>query len=190
MDMSSPPVLEGPYISRNASGEALEVLQYIETLSLNEILNVTPDPYYYQNQSYLLMCNETMEYFLDVIDSGKSSSYSFNWSVSVAQSNTSPINTTDISQYWSNVSRSRSARYMSWWINGSQFVDYFDEVSSHYLVSRISSFEVKWIFYGKYDFGKDIHSDRCSWILAKQMIFLDENLEFVYFAYEEDRMVA
>ena len=48
-----PPEIRGPYITRNASGEALEVLQYIENLSLNEIINVTPSRWF-QSEYYFM----------------------------------------------------------------------------------------------------------------------------------------
>ncbi|MHA1967922.1 MAG: hypothetical protein ACW964_08985, partial [Candidatus Hodarchaeales archaeon] len=110
------------------------------------------------------MCNETMNFFLDIFDSGKSTDgnfkllhYSFSWFNTVIESKISPINTTDLSQYWSNVSRSDSTSLISYWINGTQFNINQPHLEmsfiQKYIAINISSFDVKWIFYGDFYYG-------------------------------------
>ncbi len=178
------PTVIGPHIARNVTGEALEVLQYVENIPLNDIIELPSQLSYFCYYSDCFMCNSTLNYFLNSIptlnptehlDYQPSDSYWLEWSVNVEETNNSLFNTTFYHQQWPWLSNA----FLVIWENDSQ--------NTYSDIRRINlTTPVKWIFYGNYRYYLECGSLCGLSIDAKQIIIIDKDLNLVLFAFIAD----
>jgi hypothetical protein len=192
LDIDSTPKIEGPYISRDASGEALEVLQQIENLSLKDVVGLDPT----LSNTTFLICNDTLNYIIAQIPTEEilktvaikreayiPRNYFFNWSVCVEENDTLSIKPTEIIQYCTKVSSSDSPLIFTWWINDIQLWDNFKNISQSSFANY--SLNLAWVFYGAFSYSTICYGCIDSEIIeAEQLILLDSDLKFLCFIYD------
>ncbi|MFX0212039.1 MAG: hypothetical protein ACFFDT_39050, partial [Candidatus Hodarchaeota archaeon] len=164
------PYIEGPYITRNANSDTIEVLQYVEALPLAEITGISNEKGGFDK--FHLMTNSTLNFFLKQILLGSSPIYYYYlcWSVSLIESSSLILNSTDFSSYWKNVSK-YDPDFLIWWDNRSDLV-------------------IKWIFLGNFEYKEIAGPMSGHFIKASQLIFLNTDLEITCFAFYQSHYVS
>lgn len=183
------PYIEGPYIIRDATIANMGILQYVENLPLVEITGISDTGGGLDKLH--LMTNSTMNSFLKRITKkpslpigrfrGSSYYYYFKWSVSLIES---PRKSPVFSLFWKKVS-TYGPDILIWWDNGTRI-----------RISNIRGFgynynsPIKWIFLGKFHYEQFSGPMSGHIIRASQLIFLNEALEVICFAFSQTHYVA
>ncbi|MFX1505035.1 MAG: hypothetical protein ACFFDC_02870, partial [Promethearchaeota archaeon] len=170
------PYIEGPYITRNANSDTIGILQYVENLPLTEITGISNEEGGFYK--FHLMTNSTLKFFLNQIankppirlSSSPTYYYYLCWSVSLIESSSLILNSTEFSSYWKNVSK-YDPDFLIWWDNRSDLV-------------------TKWIFLGSFEYKQIAGPMSGHFIRASQVIFLNTDLEIICFAFYQSHYVS
>lgn len=194
------PYVEGPYITRTTSKENMWILQHVETLPLYKMTGLKSSSFL--RNDYILMTNSTMNLFLKKINRGTSIPYyyHFKWMVSLIESESSVMNSSVFSSSWQKITKG-GPFIVIWWDIGTRFI--YDELrdltdfrengteivenTSRLMESRL---EIKWIFLGSYQYDEISGPVAGHFIKGYQLLFLNEKLDLVCFAFYQIHVVS
>ncbi|MFX0204813.1 MAG: hypothetical protein ACFFDT_02420 [Candidatus Hodarchaeota archaeon] len=164
------------YITRTA--DDMEILQYVETLSLYEITEIPP--------RYYLMTNSTLEYFLKRISSR---TISFQWFVSL-KNESRILGSSLFDRYW-NMEEEEHYEYLIWWSNSTRYCEVgLDQSDIEETNFSQFTLRVNWVYTGFFVYDEVSGPLAALYLEVYQLLFLNEDLQPVCFSFNQDTYYA
>jgi hypothetical protein len=101
--------------------------------------------------------------------------------VTLTENAFSVVTAESVQFYWAKITGKSSMEYLTWWTNGTQFVG--GSISNDTLVA-------KWVYFGHFAYTESSGDVGAHFIEAKQLIFLNETAQMVYFGFGRYHAVA